>query len=509
MRVKHMAGGGSRQRRQRGGSNGQLGLPAREEQCILRGPSAVGKAHFFTLNVYAQVARLLLVVRFVMLCACFLPTCNACNGGGSPAGRPELQAVAPAPAPAAPVYPCACFLQTCQQCNPGEAAASSGAEQEASSGTEPETSSDTEHDEVVSLGQSGSGGRGKVLEGLAGINAAGPECACFMPSCGKCSKVTPACQAPTPGRHDPGQPPSKRRRKRRLALPPGHSRCSLGEELEIDARIHQASPGHRATHAARYAVLAAAVLFVVQPSLIALEMIGRPRGERCDFFEVYAGCANFTAAVVALGMLAGPAVDILHKSGSLRLDCLLENSQALLQAVLAEARPRWLHVGPPCTFWTAIGRWTCHGTPEQWSAKRVEARSHWGFALHLLTLQVTRGDKGSLEQPPRCVSLKLGMTQDFRQAHPAWKLYTFRSCPYGMKNPGTGEPWEKLQGFLCNASLDSMQQPCVCTVPHGHVKGVVKSGPRRGERCSTVSGEYPPRMCSALAAIVKSNVHSR
>ena len=170
-------------------------------------------------------------MRFVMLCACFLPTCNICNGGGTPAGGPEFQAVAPAPAPAAPVFLCACFLQTCKQCNPEEAAASSDTEQEVSSGTEQETISDEEHDETISLGQSGSGGRGKVPEGPAGINAAGPECACFMPNCVKCSKVAPACQAPTLGRHDPGQPPSKRRRKKKRALPVGHSRCSLGDEL--------------------------------------------------------------------------------------------------------------------------------------------------------------------------------------------------------------------------------------------------------------------------------------
>jgi hypothetical protein len=78
---------------------------------------------------------------------------------------------------------------------------------------------------------------------------------------------------------------------------------------------------------------------MAQPTLSALEMIGRPRGERWDFLEVYSGRGNFTAAVVALGMVVGLAVDLLYKVGGLRLDCLLENSQALLQAVLAEARP--------------------------------------------------------------------------------------------------------------------------------------------------------------------------
>ena len=97
--------------------------------------------------------------------------------------------------------------------------------------------------------------------------------------------------------------------------------------------------------------MSVAFLLMAQPTLSALEMIGRPRGERWDFLEVYSGCGNFTAAVFALGMVVGPAVDMVYKAGGLRLDCLLENSQALLQAVLAEARPRWLHVVPPCAFW--------------------------------------------------------------------------------------------------------------------------------------------------------------
>ena len=232
-------------------------------------------------------------------------------------------------------------------------------------------------------------------------------------------------------------------------------------------------------------------------------MIGRPRGERWDFLEVYSGCGNFTAAVFALGMVVGLAVDMLYKAGGLRLDCLLENSQALLQAVLAEARPRWLHVAPPCTLWCCIGRWTAHATAERWDTMREKARTHWCFALHLLSLQEARDATGSLEQPPTCASWQLGMTRDFLMAFPRWKLCKFVPCAYGMKNPGTGEPWEKMQGFLSNASLAEMHRPCVCTVKHTHVQGTVKGGPRHGERCSTVAGEYMPAMCSALATIVQ------
>ena len=86
---------------------------------------------------------------------------------------------------------------------------------------------------------------------------------------------------------------------------------------------------------------------MAQPTLSAVEMIGRPRGERWDFLEVYSGCGNFAPGVFALGMVVCPAVDMVYKAGGLRLDCLLENSQALLQAVLAEARPSLITCSPP------------------------------------------------------------------------------------------------------------------------------------------------------------------
>ena len=54
-------------------------------------------------------------------------------------------------------------------------------------------------------------------------------------------------------------------------------------ELVIDARRHQDSRGHPAGHAERCAVLSVAFLLMAQPTLSALEMIGRPRGERWDF----------------------------------------------------------------------------------------------------------------------------------------------------------------------------------------------------------------------------------
>jgi hypothetical protein len=240
---------------------------------------------------------------------------------------------------------------------------------------------------------------------------------CLMLGCVSCQDATVAAWTVAAAT---GLQARKGKHKQKHELPPGHSKCSLQEELVIDAGRHQGSCGHLAAHAEMCAVLSAAFSLVAQPTLSALEMIGRPRGERWDFVEVYSRTGNCTAAVFALGMVVGPAVDCLYKPGGLKLDLLLENSQASLQAVLAEAQPRWLHVAPPCTFWCAIGRWTAHATAEHWNAMREKARTHWRFALHLLSLQEARGATGSLEQPPGCASWKLGVTRDFREAYPAW-----------------------------------------------------------------------------------------
>ena len=66
--------------------------------------------------------------------------------------------------------------------------------------------------------------------------------------------------------------PYKHKRRQKRDLPPGHSKRSLREELEIDAHMHQGSRGHTAGHAERCAVLSAAFLLTAQPTLSALEM---------------------------------------------------------------------------------------------------------------------------------------------------------------------------------------------------------------------------------------------
>ena len=353
-----------------------------------------------------------------------------------------------------------------------------------------------------------------------GADAASTPCFCYLPECARCfgdravsasiiaaeteSEVEESAPLPLTDIAAARGPKSHHKRKRKGCPKPGHVRCLLAEELEEDRKAKQAEG-----FADRIGALAAVCALMLQPALSALECIGRPRGERWDFWEVYSGCGNFTAAALAAGLVAGPPVDLLHKAGGLALDLLLQDNQALLQAVLEEARPRWLHVAPPCTFWTAIGRWTASKTPETWALLRTRAKELWFFALQLVFLQAQNGRKGSLEQPPRCASWKLRCTEQFYAAQPDWQHFVWPSCPFGMRDPVSGAPWQKMQGFLSNADLGALAcRRCECRVRHGHIKGQIKGGPRHGQRRTTIAGEYPMQMCQVLASVVRREVRS-
>jgi hypothetical protein len=384
---------------------------------------------------------------------------------------------------------------------------------------------------------SGSGGRAAPIRGdvaassarSSSASAAGTPCSCYMPGCVRCfggdiDVATTALTGIVAGGADVGSADAavtttttslltgivaargrtstgQQERKRKHCPRPGHVSCTLAQELEEDRKTKPEGFDDR------FAALAQICTLMLQPALSALELIGRPRGERWDFWEIYSGCGRFTAAVLAAGLVAGPPVDISCKAGGLAVDVLLKDNQALLQAVLEEARPRWLHLAPPCTFWTPISRWTASKKPEVWARLRACANEMWVFALHLAVLQSRHGRRGSLEQPPRCASWRLRSTQEFYIAQPDWQHFCWPSCAYGMCDPVMGAPWKKMQGFLSNADLGPVaSRKCECRVRHAWAQGQIMSGPRRGEKRTAISGEYPVQMCQALASVVRVEV---
>ena len=224
-----------------------------------------------------------------------------------------------------------------------------------------------------------------------------------------------------------------------------------------------------------------------------------------DFWELWSGCGNFTAAVIRAGGRVGPSVDCLVAGPAvprLLLDLEDDGDVEFLWWLLHEFRPRFVHVGPPCTFWGQLGRMTAVRTPAEWAALRRLAVRHLRLAVMIMRWQAGRGCEGSLEQPPRCISWRLRRTRALL-SQPGWRRFVWPSCPYGLKDPGNGRPFLKWQGFASNVDFGAMRRKCTCQRgAHQTVEGAVEEGDRAGEARAAVSGEYPPAMCDKLAGII-------
>ena len=138
-------------------------------------------------------------------------------------------------------------------------------------------------------------------------------------------------------------------------------------------------------------------------------------------------------------------------------------------------------------------------THAEWAALRQQAVRHLKLAVMILRWQSERGGRGSLEQPPRCISWKLRRTEALL-SQPGWRRFTWPSCAYGHRDPGTGRLYRKEQAFASNVDLTEMQLKCTCARgSHQIVNGVQRGA---GERRATISGEYPLGMCNKLASII-------
>ena len=98
---------------------------------------------------------------------------------------------------------------------------------------------------------------------------------------------------------------------------------------------------------------------------------------RCLFLEVYGGCGNLTAAVAeavlkSVPWYVLPYIDIMEPICGVRLnlDLGVATNVEVLMRLIQEHNPFWIHVGPPCTFWTPMSRFTARRTAASWSHLR-------------------------------------------------------------------------------------------------------------------------------------------
>ena len=240
------------------------------------------------------------------------------------------------------------------------------------------------------------------------------------------------------------------------------------------------------------------------------------------FWEIFAGSCNLTKAVVkecqnrsAAGdeqAAVLPPVEIDEKKlsatsweGLHTWDVLLPSQRRLVWAYLALVKPIWVHLGPPCTFWSPLARRCNMRLDADNERLRLKALAFLVFSLQVCNFQRQHQRYWSLEQPPHCVSWNLDIVKEFTERELATgnAALKFDSCAWGHKDPGNGKPFLKRQCFASNAQLIGLHRRCSCS-PRVHqvVEGTVESGSRKGERRSAISGEYPVEFCNAFAGVV-------
>ena len=327
------------------------------------------------------------------------------------------------------------------------------------------------------------------------------QCLCFLPDCGVCR----------PGqRHDLDEP--GRRRSRTPRRPPRRDiRRKVGVKRPLEAEVEEdleADPDPTgslsiqrvdSTRAANRWQSIARSLASVQGHAKFID------SAPWDFWELWSGSGHLTRAAQEKGLAVGPSVDMLPNSAlpRLLLDLMAPADVELLWWLLQQYRPQHVHVAPPCTFWCKMGRWGAVRTEQEWRRLREEALHHLSLAARVMQWQHSRGRTGSLEQPSGCISWRLTPVEDLLELE-GWRKFIWPSCRYEHRDPGSGRLFLKRQGVVANIDLAHMCVPCTCPRgSHQCVHGVVKGGPRHGEKRSVISGEYPMPMCRAMAEAVR------
>lgn len=232
--------------------------------------------------------------------------------------------------------------------------------------------------------------------------------------------------------------------------------------------------------------------------------------EALDVLEVYAGTAGFTVACKSLGLRVGPPIDIKSAIGGKSWDMLQPQFRRLLWALVVVCKPKWLHSGFPCTFWTSLAHCTRRRSPQDDEHIRLRELVHLVLSLQLAHWQFKNGCHVSLENPPACASWRMDITIRTLAAIGATK-HIFDSCAWGHRDPGNGRLYKKTQCIASTGNLSSLLRKCSCgsNPQHQEVQGVVSillPGQTKRVRRSTYAGAYPKRLCDAWAAAVQQQV---
>ena len=182
--------------------------------------------------------------------------------------------------------------------------------------------------------------------------------------------------------------------------------------------------------------------------VVVLHALAAAQGQTWDFWELWSGCGNFTAAAQQRGLLVGPSVDIAAnpKVPRLILDWEDPEDVAFMWWLLRELRPKHVHVGPPCTIWGPLGRLTAVRSIETWQRLRQQALRHLALAVRTMRWQHVHALTGPFEQPRACVLWKLPCVVALLEL-PGWNRHVWPRCAYGHRDPGSNLLYFKRQAF--------------------------------------------------------------
>ena len=150
------------------------------------------------------------------------------------------------------------------------------------------------------------------------------------------------------------------------------------------------------------------------------------------FWEIFAGSCNLTKVVAkecqklsATGDMQTavlPPVEIDQNKlsstpwkGLHTWDVLLPSQRRLVWAYLALLQPSWVHLGPPCTFWSPLARRCNLRSDAENEHLRLKALAFLVFSLQVCNFQRQHQRYWSLEQPPHCASWNLDILKEFTE----------------------------------------------------------------------------------------------
>ena len=221
------------------------------------------------------------------------------------------------------------------------------------------------------------------------------------------------------------------------------------------------------------------------------------------FLEIFAGCAHLSQASRAAGLATGPSIDISPADGrNFVADLLTPEGRRIVWAILVICCPMWVHLGFPCTFWSTMAHVTRNQDINSNEQTRIEQLVFIALSRQVVQWQVSRRQHVSIENPPRCRSWALDITQDMVRVGKLTSV-TFDGCAWGMVDPGNGLPYKKAMRIASTVDLSVLQRRCDRQHEHQIVEGCVCSGARKGTRRSQVSGEYPLELCHAWVACMR------